>query len=82
MNSDKLIAQFVKERNEALFSLDEEKIRAFYGKWGDKAKLPTNPLVFWAGIHKAICNITSAPEDVKAKSRAWLKEHGFKESIG
>ena len=71
--------EFVKERNEALFSLDEKKIRAYAKKYC--APLPENPKAFWGAVYKSIYNITNAPSEVKAKAKAWLKEHGFKESI-
>lgn len=37
----------VKDRNEALFSYDERKIRAYMRKYGLRA--PTNNTVFWGG---------------------------------
>lgn len=73
------IVQFVKDRNEALFSLDEKKIRAYAEKY--RVALPDNDVAFWGGIYKAICNITNAPKDVQDKARAWLKEHDMSETI-
>lgn len=60
------ISNFVKERNEALFSLDEEKIKSYAKKY--QVVLPDNELIFWAAIHKAIIAIESAPMELKEKS--------------
>ena len=69
-------AGFVRERDTALRSLDEEKIKAYMTKWG--GGYPAVPLVFWASVHKARLGITSFTEEEKEVSRKWLREHGFK----
>lgn len=79
MSTEKGIKEFVKERNEALFSLDEKKIKAYMKKYC--VPDPHSERVFCAMVYKAICNIADAPPEVKAKAKAWLKEQGFKESI-
>lgn len=66
--------KFIKERNEALFSLDEKKIKRFLKKYG--ITIPKNEEVFWCTIYKAVCNVEGAPQEVKEKAMAWLKEHG------
>lgn len=71
---------FVKDRDAALFSFDEERIRAYMRKYG--VPIPNNLIVFWGGVCKAICGIVNAPEQAKEKARAWLKEHNMKEEIG
>ncbi|MGE4213180.1 MAG: hypothetical protein AB7E42_00180 [Anaerotignaceae bacterium] len=68
-----------KERNEAFFSLDKNKIEAYLKKYN--IPRPQNELVFWAGIYKAILVIPSAPDDLVLKSKWWLKQHNFKEGI-
>ncbi len=75
------IEKFIKERNEALFSLNREKIEAYCKKYGDNetGKLP-DP-VFWGGVCKAICHITDAPEEVVTKAKTWLTEHGMSSDI-
>lgn len=78
--NDKRIKKYVQARNEALFSLDEKRIRKFMKKYTGLTP-PKSEIVFWAMVYKAICNIADAPPEVKAKAKAWLKEHGFKESI-
>ena len=71
------ISTFVKERNEALFSLDETKIKAYAKKYG--IPLPSEPLAFWGGVYKAICTIASAPDELKTTARKWLSERGMSE---
>ena len=71
------IASFVKERNEALFSLDRKKIEAYCAKHGDTGSADTPDLIFWAGVYKAICAIKDAPEDLVEQAHIWLSVHGF-----
>lgn len=78
MNS---VASFVKERNDALFSLDRRKIEAYCAKYGDNDSAGMPDVVFWAGVYKAICAIKNAPEDKVLIARTWLKAHGFSASI-
>lgn len=73
------IKVFVKERNEALFSLDKEKIKVFCEKWG--VPVPKDETIFWAGIHKGIVHITSATEEQRENSIKWLIDHGFSPNI-
>lgn len=75
------VTQFVKERNEALFSLDRKKILDFFYKYHDD-KLThdlekANDEVFWGAVYKAITGITNAPEELKEKAHAWLKSHNW-----
>ena len=62
---------FVKERNEALFSLDRKKIEAYMIKYGETEIAQTPDVVFWASVYKAICGIKDAPEAIVNKVRAW-----------
>lgn len=71
---------FVKERNEALWSLDADKIKAFLSKY--HSGWPKNETVFWAGVYMAVLQIKDTPEEVKAKAKAWLDAHHMSESIG
>lgn len=73
------IASFVRERNEALWSMDATKIKAFARKWG--GTIPKDNRVFWGGVCKAVLNITDTPEDVKATARQMLKNLGMSEEI-
>lgn len=60
------LKDFVKERNEALFSLDEEKIRA-YAKKHD-VPLPQSELAFWKGVYIALSNIPDTPIHILNKA--------------
>lgn len=75
------VANFVKERNEALFSLDRKKIEAYCAKYGDSDSANVPDVVFWAGVYKAICEIKNAPKEKVQIARTWLKAHGFSASI-
>ena len=70
---------FIKERDEALLSLDKEKITKFLRKYG--TPVPENETVFWAGVHKAIFHLDSANPGQKLKSMIWLVNHGFNPDI-
>ena len=59
---------FVKERNEALFSLDRKKIEAYMIKYGETEIAQTPDVVFWASVYKAICGIKDAPEAIVSKA--------------
>ncbi len=72
-----MLEDFVKERNEALFSLDRKKIEAYLIKYGETAICQAPDLVFWAAVYKAICHIKDAPEAIVSKAKAWLHEHGM-----
>ena len=71
--------KFVKERNEALLSLDKKKIDTYCKKYG--VNMPENENVFWASVHKAILQINSASPEQKEKSRKWLIDNGFKTTM-
>ena len=73
-------ASFVKERNEALLSLDRKRIERYAKKYG--VTMPTDDEAFWRGVHKAICHITNIPFEVRQKSAEWLFEHGSTPNIG
>lgn len=45
-----MIESFVKERNEALFSLDRRKIEAYLVKYGDGRNSKSPELLFWASV--------------------------------
>ena len=75
-----MYTQFVKERNEALLSLDRKKIERFAKKWD--ISMPTSEEAFWRGVHKAICHITNIPFEVRQKSADWLFDHGSTPEIG
>ena len=75
---DKL-ERFCKERDAALLSLDERKIRNYARKYA--IQMPENKTVFWAGVHKAILALNSATAEHKMTSAIWLMENGFSPEI-
>ncbi len=66
---------FKKDRNEALLSMDKEKIIAYMARWGQKA-IP-NDKVFWASVHKARTACVDLPIEERQKSKGWLKNEGL-----
>jgi len=70
------LEQYNMERNEALLSLDEAKIRAHLKKW-DSLFHDAPSYIFWGGVHKAITGCLSLPLEFRKKSKAWLDERGF-----
>ncbi len=69
------IEQFIKESNEVLLSLDEDRIRTLYARYG--VELPPG-LVFWGAVHKAITGRASLPLQFRKQSKRWLNAHGLK----
>lgn len=75
---------FIKEREEVFSSMDEKKIQDYCKKYN--IKLPEDKDIFWAAIHKVVCELfshknTSITEDQYNNSRDWLKQHGFTTDI-
>ncbi len=73
-------ANFIRERNEALFSLDRSRIEEYLRKRGKR--IPENDIVFWASIYKVICHIDEAPAELVEHAKLWLYSHGMSEKIG
>jgi hypothetical protein len=71
------ISQFNKERNEALLSMEEQKIRDMVRKW-NRTEMPSDMNIFWATVHKAITGAMSLPIEFRRKSKQWLDERGLK----
>lgn len=70
------LKQFNQERNEALLSMDEQRIRAFVKKWNG-VDSPSHPEAFWGGVHKCITGTTTLPIEFRRKSYQWLPERGY-----
>lgn len=76
--------EFIRDRDEAFASGDEKKIRAYCKKYN--ITIPENEEIFWAGVHKSICNLFLV-ENSKItiaqynKSHDWLVEHGYSPTI-
>lgn len=69
------LKQYVKERDEALLSLDEKRILLFCKRYD--IQVPQSSEAFWAGVHKAILHLNAATWEQKQASYDWLMEHGF-----
>ncbi len=69
------IQSFVEERDAVIFSLDRARIERYMKKRG--LAIPSDDTVFWAGIYKSICNITTAPPELVTQAKAWLYQHGM-----
>jgi hypothetical protein len=67
--------QFFKDRDEALLSLDKDKILAYMIKYG--VHVSRTERVFWAGVHKARLALNCVDAEGKILSRNWLVENGF-----
>ncbi|WP_195266974.1 hypothetical protein [Eubacterium sp. 1001713B170207_170306_E7] len=74
MNYLQLLERSEKERNEALLSLDLNRIKVYCIKFG--LLIPENDRVFLENVHKAILQVRDASMEQREKSRKWLKENG------
>lgn len=71
------IEEFIKERNEALLSLDETKIRVMVKKFNG-TEMPKDQKVFWGSVHKAITGVQKGlPLEFRQASKDWLTKNGF-----
>lgn len=61
--------KFVKERNEALLSCDEEKIKEYCAKYN--VGMPSNKYAFYLGLEKAVNAITGISEKKRNKVVKW-----------
>ena len=73
------VSKSIKERNDALFSLDRPTIEAYFKKCG--LKIPESDIVFWASVYKCIYNIKNAPAELKEQAKTWLQTHGMRGEI-
>ena len=74
------MGEFIKDRNEAFISMDKDKIIAYCKKYN--VKIPEDETIFWAGVHKALCNmyfLKDSPVNKKQydESYIWLAQHGY-----
>lgn len=71
--------EFVKDRDDALLSLDKEKILAYGRKWGvNELLIPKQEENFWIAIHKARTAAKTLPMAARSESKQWLQERGFR----
>lgn len=76
------IEAYCRERNaavtEAVQDGNVERLKRLAGKID--APMPSD-MVILISAHKMCLEITTMPEELKEKSRKWLKENGYKEGI-
>ena len=72
-DTEDMSAKMIRDRNEALLSLDENTIKAYCKKW--EVPLPDNEQEFWEGVHVARIQVKNFPEKVKRESYAWLQKN-------
>ena len=73
---------FIDKRNKILMNLENinyDEIVDFCNEF--KILLPNDMTSMLAGLHKARLYVVSIPDDLKEKSKLWLKENGFSEEI-
>ena len=70
------IEELVQERDEALLSMDEEKIRAYFLKYNG-TDMPSDPFMFWAIVHKARTGSLNLPMWERAASKGALRNFGM-----
>jgi hypothetical protein len=68
-------SKFLADREAALLSMDEQQIRAYFRQYNGDAG-PSDPEVFWRGIHKARTALQSLPMEARQESKRWLLAHG------
>lgn len=87
-----MIENFVKERNEALFSLDRRKIEAYLVKYGEGETAKAPDLLFWASVYsKTACSRRSNYEQLNIHRKranrqiSWIQRrvcfHLFKKRV-
>ena len=62
-------AKFVKERNKALLSCDEEQIKRYCEKYN--VSMPPNKYSFYLGLEMAVNAITGISESKRSKVVKW-----------
>lgn len=77
----KKLELFVKERNEAILSLDVPTFRRFYRKWVDMGfyypiELPSDKILEIT-LRKMVLALEDPPPDKLEEAKAWLLERGY-----
>lgn len=88
MKADPLLAQFVKERDEAVKTSikanDLRVFKRFYGRWMAKGiyqiGLPSDEVIE-ISLRKMLYHMTSATAEEKATAEMWLTAHGSSTKI-
>lgn len=79
-NYEKMLEDFVRERNEAVITYDVETFKKFYNKW-HKLGVYDIPLpvdaVLEISMRKMVYSITSFTEEQRNEAKNWLIERGY-----
>lgn len=71
--------EFVRDRDEALLSMDKDKLVAYGQKWSvDWKVVPGREEWFWVSVHMARTGAKSLPMEERLKSKKWLVERGLR----
>jgi len=73
--ADDRLREMMEERDAALLSMDEARLRAYFLKYNSRPA-PKEPEVFWRMVHKARTACTSLPMEVRSESKRWLLARG------
>ena len=81
MRLNKEHKQWLRERDEAAYSFDVDKFKAFYRKWAKRGIYENKPLpsdaVIEISMRKMVCAMADPKPDKLAEARAWLSERGY-----
>lgn len=72
----KEVAAFVAERNRVFCTANEAEFKAYCRKYN--IPIPDDPIVFWAGFHKARTSWPDCPLPLRLVSLQWLMRHDMK----
>lgn len=67
----------VEERDSALLSMDEQKIREYFRKY-NHSEMPEDMALFWMAVHKSRIACRSLPMEARRESKQWLLDRGSK----
>lgn len=73
------IRDMVKARDEALLSMDRDKILAYAKQYSPELlRSFKDDNLFWISVHKARTACRSLPIEERLKSKTWLEERGYR----
>lgn len=77
---DETLGKFLKDRRQALLSMDKRRILEFFRRWNAPEEYEhfktVNSWVFWAAVHKAIVDSADLPAPFRKRSQNWLLKNG------
>lgn len=76
-DADAEIRRYNAERDAVLLAMDETRIREFYRRWTGN-EVSTDPMTFWAAVHKARTGIRALPQQERRRSMLWLRERSLR----